>query len=143
MIVGEAYYIFATFMDQERFSGVWQFGTFAMLAFFFCAMLNIYNLCSYSELMANKVQELKRKILDIQFQNGEADAILILLDEFKGFNANGYFTLNKSLLTSMTSNFLCFFVILIQFKQSESNNDDNKKYDLEFCHKIMNKSLHL
>ena len=128
-------------MDQESFSGAWQFGTLSMLAFFFCAMFLLYNLCSYSEFMANKVQELKRKILDIQFQNGEADAILILLDEFKGFNGDGYFTLNKALLTSMASNFICFFVILIQFKQSESNNED-EKYDLEFCHKIMNKSLH-
>ena len=142
-IIGEAYYMFVPFMDQESFSGAWQFGTLSMLAFFFCAMFLLYNLCSYSEFMANKVQELKRKILDIQFQNGEADAILILLDEFKGFNGDGYFTLNKALLTSMTSNFICFFVILIQFKQSESNNNDNKKYDLEFCHKIMNKSLHL
>ena len=55
-IVGEAYFIFVPFMDQESFSGAWQFGTLAMLTFFFCALILLYNLCSYSELMANKVR---------------------------------------------------------------------------------------
>ena len=141
-IVGKAYYIFVPFLDQDRFAAAadtWQYMTFSMVASYISATILLYNLCSYSELMANKVQELKRKILEnIQFQNGEADATLTLLDEFKGFNANGYFTLNHSLLTSLTSSFICFFVILIQFKQSESNNINEG--NLEFCYKLINQS---
>ena len=41
--------------------------------------------------------------------------ICSLLDEFKGFDANGFFILNHSLLTSYAVNFLTFIVILMQF----------------------------
>ena len=43
----------------------------------------------------------------------------MILDDFKGFDGNGFFTLNHSLLTGMTGNFVTLMVILIQFKQSE------------------------
>ena len=64
---------------------------------------------------------MKRRILDIQFQTGQAEAVISLLEEFKGFNAKGFFTLNHSLLTGMTANFVTYLVILVQFKQSESS----------------------
>ena len=64
---------------------------------------------------------MKKRILDIQFQTGQAEAVITLLDEFKGFDAKGYFTLNHSLLTGMTANFVTYLVILVQFKQSESS----------------------
>ena len=66
-----------------------------------------------------QVQGLKKIILDIQFQTGKSEAVIALLDEFKGFDAKGYFTLNHSLLTGMTANFVTYLVILVQFKQSE------------------------
>ena len=67
---------------------------------------------------------MKKRILDIQFQSGQAEAVITLLDEFKGFDAKGYFTLNHSLLTGMTANFVTYLVILVQFKQSESSTDN-------------------
>ena len=65
------------------------------------------------------MKELRRKILDIQFQTGQSEAVTSLLEEFKGFHAKGFFTLNHSLLTGMTANFVTYLVILVQFKQSE------------------------
>ena len=64
---------------------------------------------------------MKKRILDIQFQTGQTEAVITLLDEFKGFDAKGYFTLNHSLLTGITASFVTYMVILVQFKQSESN----------------------
>ena len=45
--------------------------------------------------------------------------MFILLDQFNGFDANGFFNLKHSLLSSMTANFVCYMVVLMQFKQSE------------------------
>ena len=47
------------------------------------------------------------------------DRVCSLLNEFQGFDAKGYFTLNHSLLTAMAANFTTYLVILIQFKGSE------------------------
>ena len=40
------------------------------------------------------------------------------LAEFQGFDANGYATLGKPLLTSVFANFITYLIILIQFKIS-------------------------
>ena len=79
-----------------------------------------YTLCSLSEDIANNVQDLKLEISKRGYQQEKVDHILRELDDFKGFDANGYFTLNHSLLTGMATNFTTFLVILIQFKQAES-----------------------
>ena len=78
-----------------------------------------YSYCTLSEDLANKVQRLKIAVL--RKGNHQTDDIIQELDEFKGFDANGYFTLNHSLLTAMTTNFATFLVILVQFKQSETS----------------------
>ena len=83
-----------------------------------------FSFCTLSEDLANKVQRLKITILSKG--NHQADDIIQELDEFKGFNANGYFTLNHSLLTAMTTNFATFLVILVQFKQSETSVETGK-----------------
>ena len=70
---------------------------------------------------------MKKRILDIQFQTGQSEAVIALLDEFKGFDAKGYFTLNHSLLTGMTACFITYLVILVQFKQSESSTNDEHR----------------
>ena len=49
----------------------------------------------------------------------DSNYICSLLDDFKGFDGNGFFILDHSLLTGMTGNFVTLMVILIQFKQSE------------------------
>ena len=79
----------------------------------------LYTFCTLSEEVASEVQELKTKIIDFEVQDVQTNSIIKKLDEFKGFSAYGYFTLNQSLLTGMTTNFATFLVILIQFKQAE------------------------
>ena len=43
------------------------------------------------------------------------------MNSFNGFDANGYFTLGKQLLTSIVSNFTTFIIVLIQFKMAEKS----------------------
>ena len=46
--------------------------------------------------------------------------ILYDIAKFNGYIGGGYFTLGKSLLTTLTSNFATYLIILIQFKISET-----------------------
>ena len=89
-----------------------------MMAYMICTF---YTLCTLSEGIANNVQDLKLEISKRGYQQEKVDHILRELDGFKGFDANGYFILNHSLLTGMTTNFATFLVILIQFKQAETS----------------------
>ena len=94
----------------------------------FGMMLNVgyvitlsFSYCTLSEDLANKVQRLKIAVLSKG--NHQVEDIIQELDDFKGFDGNGYFTLNHSLLTAMTTNFATFLVILVQFKQSEKSGE--------------------
>ena len=82
-------------------------------------------ICMLSEKLAKQAKCLKHKIMEkpsnltntaLAVQDDSND-ICSLLDEFKGFDANGFFILNHSLLTSYAVNFLTFIVILIGFNQ--------------------------
>ena len=42
--------------------------------------------------------------------------------KFDGFDANGYFTTGKPLLSSIMANFVTFMIILIQFRLSIPEN---------------------
>ena len=86
---------------------------------FLRTILLLYVFCTLSDDVASEVQELKTNVIDFEEQNGRTTSIIQKLDQFKGFSAYGYFTLNQSLLTGMTANFATFLVILIQFKQAE------------------------
>ena len=44
------------------------------------------------------------------------DIVLDNLEAFQGFEAQGYFTLGKSFLSSIVSNFLTYVIILMQLK---------------------------
>ena len=46
-------------------------------------------------------------------------------EKFQGFHGNGYFTLGKSLLTSVVTNFITYLIILIQFKLTEPSSSDS------------------
>ena len=98
---------------------------------YFCTVLYIsyllFVMCTISEAMSQKVQKLKSFLQDHFYLRFESDTVCSMLDDFKGFNANGYFTLNNSLLTGMTAGLATFLVILIQFNQSES--DKQLEYD--------------
>ena len=78
--------------------------------------------CWLSEKVAKQAKCLKNQIMEGASEStvqDDSNYICSLLDEFKGFDGNGFFTLNHSLLTGMTGSFLTLLVILIQFKQSE------------------------
>ena len=83
----------------------------------------LVTICCLSEKVAKQAKCLKNKIMEGALDYTEQDDsnyICSLLDDFKGFDGNGFFTLNHSLLTGMAGSFFTFIVILIQFKQSET-----------------------
>ena len=103
--------------------------TFCFSLFIFGLMfLSLIVFLNYtSQNVSDRVSNLKRKILNSEIQDsdtlGGIDSrfrIMHLLDSFKGFEANGFFTLGKPLMTSLTANFLTYIVILVQFKISEN-----------------------
>ena len=48
------------------------------------------------------------------------------LEEFQGFDGNGYFTLGKSFFSSIIANFLTYLIILIQTKLTLISSFDQK-----------------
>ena len=111
--------LFGTKDDLFGWSKFLQGLGFILLVLFILYLL--YTLCAFSEKIRKSVQELKSAIKDVHYGMNKADAICLMLDDFKGFDANGYFTLNNSLLTGMTAGLATFLVILIQFNQSEND----------------------
>ena len=87
--------------------------------------------CHFSQTLATKVQELKIVLLNLNVSklgilnlnesevNNEKMSICMQLDDFNGYNAEDFFTVNNSLISGMTSNFLTYLIILIQFKLTE------------------------
>ena len=59
--------------------------------------------------------------MNLDSKSDETVMVCSLLARFQGFDANGYFDVNHSLLTAMTANFVTYLVIMIQFDQSETN----------------------
>ena len=70
-----------------------------------------------SEILAITVGELAEFITEND-QSPQQNTICNRLLKFKGFDANGYFTLNHSMLTGMIANMVTYLVILVQFRQS-------------------------
>ena len=89
-------------------------------SFLFLALLYYINVLSHE--VNENLSELKNSIslsplicFEDKFQLVER------MNLFNGFDANGYFTLGKQLLTSIVSNFTTFIIVLIQFKMAEKN----------------------
>ena len=82
----------------------------------------IFQLCHLSELLVVNVGGLEDLLIDYHFKNNrqspQKNEVCNLLSKFKGFEANGYFTLNHSMLTGMIGNIVTYLVILVQFRQS-------------------------
>ena len=77
--------------------------------------------CHNSEILAVAVGELEEYIADTLVDNGQSQQqnnVCNRLMKFKGFDANGYFTLNHSMMTGMMANMVTYLVILVQFRQS-------------------------
>ena len=80
----------------------------------------------YINVLSNEVNEnlceLKNSVSVTPFINFEDKFQLVEgMNSFNGFDASGYFTLGKQLLTSIVSNFTTFIIVLIQFKMAEKN----------------------
>lgn len=75
-----------------------------------------------SQSLVDEINELQKSIRGNQRCKGwvncddpKINHITEELRAFQGFSGKGYFTLNKSFLTSFVANFLTYFIILIQF----------------------------
>ena len=82
----------------------------------------IFALCHTSEMLVVNVGGLEDMIIGYHFKNNretqQKNDVCNLLSKFNGFEANGYFTLNHSMLTGMIGNIVTYLVILVQFRQS-------------------------
>lgn len=86
----------------------------------FIVLLYYINVLSHE--VNENLCELKNSISVTPFINFEDKFQLVeRMNSFNGFDANGYFTLGKQLLTSTVSNFTTFIIVLIQFKMAEKN----------------------
>ena len=115
------YFIFATISNTKGPLALTEIGTitsYCLIIIVFIYLL--YMFCFMSQQIVTQVQNLQDKILNMSPSSGNRDIMYAALGEFNGFDANGYFTLNNSLLTGMAANFTTYLVILIQFKQSEN-----------------------
>ena len=75
-----------------------------------------------SQDVTNNLQKLAECISDARITDENWKVIAIQrINSFEGFNGHGFFTLGRSHLTSVVSNFITFMIVLIQFKQSEGN----------------------
>ena len=70
-----------------------------------------------SQEVADNLQGLKFYIYELK--SDKKDQIIEKINSFQGFNANGFFTIGKPLLTSITTNFITYMIVLIQFKMAE------------------------
>ena len=105
-----------------------------LFSFSYLILLNTYilltwYLCSFSQTLLTKIEELKNAFSNIKFCKemnetefvDEKNSIYFQLDGFQGFNAENYFTVNNSLMTGMTANFVTYLIVLIQFKITENS----------------------
>ena len=83
----------------------------------------LFLLCHTSEVLKVKIQSLEKFLMKLYSKSDETVMVCTLLARFQGFDANGYFNVNHSLLTAMTANFVTYLVILIQFDQSENSSE--------------------
>ena len=93
----------------------------------------LWILNAQSEEIKQSVSKLKNTVGDLEISDGmiqidgrfhsEAYArgnLANKMAEFQGFDANGYATLGKPLLTSVFATYITYLIILIQFKMSET-----------------------
>ena len=81
----------------------------------------IISVSTTSEMLAVYVRQLEDLIMNVQLKANEVqqqNMVCNFLSKFSGFDANGYFTLNHSMLTGMIANIVTYLVILVQFRQS-------------------------
>ena len=65
--------------------------------------LQLVYLCTFGEKVVTVVQDINTKILESQTSNEVGLAVSVQLQNFHGFSADGFFTVNHSLLTGMAN----------------------------------------
>ena len=127
------YLMVAFFLNQEEFTVP---VIFTILGYGGIVSLYIrfaYGYCLFTQDIKDDIHGIKVAILDLDIHpddlwtsNGKTlrvkhwqKRIASGLAEFQGFHGNNYFVLGKPLLTSITTNFITYLIILVQFKASE------------------------
>ena len=120
------------FIDYS--DGISQFSAFTYVSIVTLILLSILILCIFNWQSYDVKQRLSEiRLYIFNFEITETNFVVIdkqkhseehsrkivisMLDEFKGFDANGYFTLGKELLGSIFIQCITFVVILIEFRK--------------------------
>ena len=100
-----------------------------LVQFLFGTISMILSLCYINFLsqdITNNLHNLAECISEAQITDEKWQVITIQkINSFQGFDGHGFFTLGRSHLTSVVSNFITFIIILIQFKQSGGNQTED------------------
>ena len=100
-------------------------GITSMVQFSFGTIAMILTLCYINFLsqdVTNNLQELAEYISEARITDENWKVITIQrINSFQGFDGHGFFTLGRSHLTSVVSNFITFIIVLIQFQQPGGN----------------------
>ena len=97
---------------------------FSLIPYIIFLVLNLRYFNCLSCDLVKTVHQLKRAILRSGIDFDGKSYVIEELQCFQGFDAHGFFTLNRPLLTSIISNFTTFIIILIQFKMSENQGSE-------------------
>lgn len=87
----------------------------------------LFTLCylnALSHRVSLKVKELIELLLELETRSSKTayfDKVIRILWFFRGFDCNGFFTLGKPQMTSITATLVTYIIILIQFKISETS----------------------
>ena len=93
--------------------------SFFIVSFFSYAIFVITVLCILNFMSSAVTKSLESLYFTINSNENTVKINLKSMENFKGFDACGFFTLGKPLLTSITTNFTTYLIVLIQFKMSE------------------------
>ena len=100
-----------------------------MVQFTFGTIGMILSLCYINLLsqdVTNNLHELAECISEAQITDEKWQVITIQkINSFQGFDGHGFFTLGRSHLTSVVSNFITYIIILIQLNQSGGNQTED------------------
>ena len=130
ILIGLSFSLVSYFLVNERFTAtscVLMISGIGIIALW-CIVYLLF-IVSLSQNIVDKVQQLSYTIRseineerdiwldDKKFQWRDfKEIVLYSVDNFNGFDGWGYFKINKSLLATITGNFMTYFIILIDFK---------------------------
>ena len=110
-----AYFAIAVLVDSNVTLNSPRIGMFSCT---FATILYVVLVNFLSQEVAENLQGLKFYLYELKIDKKEQ--IIEKINSFKGFNACGFFTLGKPLLTSIIANFITYMIVLIQFKMAEN-----------------------